>query len=104
MMNVKPYIPYMAAILVAVIIMMMFKPKKEESYRLRPSAVEIEEKGDESIFNLPNEMKCVPGPQPEASAYTKGLTPGGICGAQEAVAATAEYEIKDGIGGSLIEE
>lgn len=43
-------------------------------------------------------MECVPGPEPNASPYTKDLTPGGICGAQECVADNANYTIIGGIG------
>jgi hypothetical protein len=55
-----------------------------------------------SIFDLPYKLSCVPGPQADASAYTLGLSPGGICGAQKFVADQADYTIDDGIGGSLL--
>ena len=57
------------------------------------------------LFKLPNKLECVPGPQATASPYTKDLTPGGICGAQECVRAHAEdYTIVGGIGGSLLDQ
>jgi len=46
-------------------------------------------------------MDCTPGYK-NGSAYTKSLTPGGLCGAQKLVADHAGYAIEDGIGGSLI--
>tara|TARA_R110000803_G_scaffold59125_2_gene117534 strand:- start:113 stop:265 length:153 start_codon:yes stop_codon:yes gene_type:complete len=50
-------------------------------------------------------LDCVPGPNETASPYTKDLTPGGLCGAQEFVVAQADgYEIVDGIGGSLLDQ
>lgn len=57
------------------------------------------------IFSLPYRMDCVPGPNPTASPYTKDLSPGGLCGAQEFVVAQADgYEITGGIGESLLEQ
>jgi hypothetical protein len=46
-------------------------------------------------------VECTPG-RKDGSAYTKALTPGGLCGAQELVSDLAGYEISEGIGGSLI--
>ena len=60
--------------------------------------------GDEfAIQNLPSDVKCVPGPQEGADYYTRSLTPGGICGGQAYVNASADYKITGGIGGSLLE-
>ena len=60
--------------------------------------------GDEfAIQNLPSDIKCVPGPQEGADYYTRSLTPGGICGGQTYVNASADYKITGGIGGSLLE-
>jgi len=58
---------------------------------------------DGSIFDLPVELECTAGSGKKGSPYSKGLTPGGVCGAQKLVAGQAGgYEITDGIGGSLI--
>jgi hypothetical protein len=54
------------------------------------------------MFDLENKVECAPGMGKEGSAYTKGLTPGGVCGAQQLVSDYAGYAIEDGIGGSLI--
>jgi hypothetical protein len=56
---------------------------------------------DKPMSKLENKIECTPG-RKKGSAYTKGLTPGGICGAQKHVAKFAAYEIIGGIGGSLI--
>jgi hypothetical protein len=76
------------------------------SYKLSPTSITLSEPKQEpgAIFDLPNELKCVPGSNPEASYYTKDLTPGGICGAQEFVKEQADYSIVGGIGGSLLDD
>ena len=70
-----------------------------ESYQPRPIKVTPIREG--SIFDLENKVGCAPG-RKDGSAYTKNLTPGGLCGAQQLVADLAGYEISEGIGGSLI--
>ena len=79
-----------------------------EKYILAPTSITTDEKVANgsvggSLLKLPYEMKCVPGPYPDGSYYTKGLLPGGICGDQAYVnAAMHEYGITGGIGGSLM--
>ena len=68
-------------------------------YQPRPITVKALSTG--SIFDLENKIECTPG-RKEGSAYTKSLTPGGLCGAQKLVSDLASYEISEGIGGSLI--
>ena len=78
--------------------------KKRSTYQLSPEPIKIESK-DGSIFSLPYDIKCVPGPSASSAYYTKDLTPGGICGDQEFVRSQAEdYKIVDGIGGSLLDQ
>lgn len=92
-----------AIISIAVLLMMisvLAAMKKMSTYEPRP--IRITTVADKSIFDLENDQRCVPGPSAEASAYTTGLTPGGICGAQQLVSDIASYGIEDGIGGSLI--
>ena len=74
--------------------------KTTSKYQPRP--IVIKTVNDKSIFDLEDRIECVPGHTSEGSAYTKSLTPGGLCGAQELVSEQAGYEIEDGIGGSLI--
>jgi hypothetical protein len=93
-------------ILAALFVLQVFRRERmcgKEHYKLSPTGVAISEQpGCKSLFDLPNKLDCVPGPNPQSSAYTVGLTPGGICGAQKCVDAAASYKITDGIGGSLL--
>lgn len=58
---------------------------------------------DGSFFDLPVNLDCTAGSGKKDSPYSRGLTPGGICGAQEFVVNQSEYEMsEDSIGGSLI--
>ena len=92
------------AILVAVYFFMN-NCKKRSPYKLAPEPIKIEGGKDGSIFSLPYDLKCVPGPSATAAYYTKDLTPGGICGDQDFVRSQAEdYKIVDGIGGSLLDQ
>ena len=89
-----------------VILMLMNCGGTKSTYVLTPRMVNIKQsKGaDQSIFDLKYDLSCVPGPTKSASYYTKDLTPGGMCGAQEWVAEQASgYTITDGIGGSLMD-
>jgi hypothetical protein len=58
-----------------------------------------------SIFNLKVGLDCVPGPSENASYYTQGLTPGGLCDSGQYVKdQQRDYAIADGVGGSLLEK
>ena len=83
-------------VLMAIILVLM---STVESYQPRPIKITPIREG--SIFDLENKVECTPG-RKEGSAYTKSLTPGGLCGAQKFVSDLAGYEISEGIGGSLI--
>jgi hypothetical protein len=83
-------------VLMAIILVLMATTEK---YQPRPIKITPVREG--SIFDLENKVECTPG-RKEGSAYTKSLTPGGLCGAQKLVSDLAGYEISDGIGGSLI--
>jgi hypothetical protein len=74
--------------------------KTTSKYQPKPLVIKVV--NERSIFDLENRIECVPGHTSEGSPYTMGLTPGGLCGAQELVSEQAGYEIEDGIGGSLI--
>lgn len=80
-----------------IVALMMFQDRS--MYQPRPIKVKTLSTG--SIFELENKVECTPG-RKQGSAYTKSLTPGGLCGAQKLVSDLASYEIEDGIGGSLI--
>ena len=74
----------------------------KKTSRYQPRHITVKAVSEKSIFDLENKLECAPGHTSEGSVYTKSLTPGGLCGAQELVADHAAYEIEDGIGGSLI--
>ena len=80
-----------------IVALMMFQDRS--MYQPRPIKVKTLSTG--SIFELENKVECTPG-RKQGSAYTKSLTPGGLCGAQKLVSDLASYEIEEGIGGSLI--
>ncbi len=57
-----------------------------------------------SLFQLPVSLECTAGPGQKAAYYSTERV-GGICGDQEQVKAVMRnYEINDGIGGSLLEK
>ena len=86
--------------LISIFIFVLGIFKTTSKYQPRP--IVIKTVNDKSIFDLEDRIECVPGHTSEGSAYTKSLTPGGLCGAQKLVSEQAGYEIEDGIGGSLI--
>ena len=60
--------------------------------------------GPKSLTEIPSSLDCTPGPSEEASYYTRGLTPGGLCGDGDMVRAQIrDFSIENGIGGSLLE-
>ena len=68
----------------------------------QPRPIKIKTVSDASIFDLKPSLDCTAGSGKEDDAYSMGLTPGGLCGAQQLVDDHAGYAIEDGIGGSLI--
>lgn len=59
--------------------------------------------GPSSLFDIQPNMACTPGPSAQADYYTRGLTPGGLCGGMNFVhAQQRDYAITDGIGGPLL--
>lgn len=60
--------------------------------------------GPSSIFGLQHKLKCVAGGfNPDSSWYSKSLTPGGFCGDNDWIRnQQRDFEIKGGIGGSLL--
>lgn len=90
---------YIGILTFMICLLVMFEGFTSSKYQPRP--IIITPVSEKSLFELENSLDCVPGAK-EGSPYTKGLTPGGICGAQKLVDDLASYEIADGIGGSLI--
>jgi urease alpha subunit len=60
--------------------------------------------GVASIFDVKNNLKCVPGPGGDSAYYTQDLTPGGLCGDMQFVKSQQrDFTISSGIGGSLLD-
>ncbi len=89
----------MSIVTLMLIISALTAMRNTSMYQPRP--IKITTVSEKSLFDLEHELDCVPG-GPKGSAYTKGLTPGGLCGAQELIRDHDAYSIEDGIGGSLI--
>lgn len=61
--------------------------------------------GPKSLFDIKPSLDCTPGPAEKASWYSRGLTPGGLCGDGDFVRdQIRDFSIADGIGGSLLEK
>lgn len=91
--------------LVAVIaVLLAWCWKNRSGMALSPGSIALEAPGanPDGIFKLPDELKCVPGPAKDASYFSKGLTPGGICGAQKWVNDQMRYKITGSNGDSLL--
>jgi hypothetical protein len=57
------------------------------------------------MFDLKHSLECTAGPSEKAAYYSKGLAPGGMCGDNDYVRQQIrDYDITDGIGGSLLEK
>jgi hypothetical protein len=57
------------------------------------------------IKNLDHSLACVVGPGESSGYYSKGLTPGGLCGDQKLIREQMRgYKILSGVGGSLLEK
>jgi hypothetical protein len=57
-----------------------------------------------SLTEIPSSLECTPGPSEKAAYYTRGLTPGGLCGDGESIRSQIrDFSIEGGIGGSLLE-
>lgn len=60
--------------------------------------------GPTSLTEIPTSLECTQGPAENASYYTRGLTPGGLCGDGDMVRSQIrDFSIENGIGGSLLE-
>ena len=88
------------ATLMTLIFVLSMMTVKTAKYQPRP--ITITPVSEESLFDLKPDVECVAGGGKNGSPYSVGLTPGGLCGAQDLVSDHAGYEIEDGIGGSLI--
>lgn len=92
-----------ALISIAVLLVIIFALSANKNVsNYQPMPIRIKTVNEKTIFDLENKIECTPGQGKDGSPYTMGLTPGGICGAQQLVGEHAGYAIEDGIGGSLI--
>ena len=88
--------------IVGLIVLIFILGAIKSTSRYQPRDISIKAISEKSLFELEHKLECAPGHTSEGSVYTQGLTPGGLCGAQQLVRDQASYEIEDGIGGSLI--
>jgi hypothetical protein len=84
---------------------MIRKSCMSSGYRLSPATYDTTVTAEQvpgGLFGLPYKMDCVPGDLPTSSYYTKGLSPGGICGGQKYVESQAsDYVITGSNGGAM---
>jgi hypothetical protein len=60
--------------------------------------------GPTSLTEIPSSLECTAGPSENAAYYSRGLTPGGLCGDGDMVRSQIrDFSIENGIGGSLLE-
>lgn len=92
--------------LIVIIVMLARQGRSSSSdFTAAPLVTETSAKGPQSIFEIRPDLACTPGPSENASYYTNGLTPGGLCGDGDFVRGQLrDYSIADGIGGSLLEK
>lgn len=94
--------------LLIVVLVMLMKQNKSSGYE--PSPLTIKPTGNvtsgpQSIFDIRPDIKCTPGPSENSSYYSNGLTPGGLCGDGDFVRGQMrDFDIENGIGGSLLEK
>jgi len=87
-------------IVMILLIVALALTRNVSAYQPRP--IVIKAVSEQSIFDLKPGLDCTAGSGKKGSPYSIGLTPGGLCGAQQLVDDHASYAIEDGIGGSLI--
>ncbi len=101
--NAKPVIQ---AVIVALLLLIIWNLWSRPSpFALSPADLSIRgtRGGPASIFDIQPNLACTPGPSAQADYYTRGLTPGGLCGGMNFVhAQQRDYAINDGIGGTLL--
>ena len=74
-------------------------------YSLQPVDLMSTFVNTQSINALPNELSCVVGPGESSGYYSRGLTPGGLCGDQKLIREQMRgYRILSGVGGGLLEK
>ena len=75
--------------------------RRRSSMGYRTITTNMDDTAPDMFKNQPN-LKCVPGPGPDAAYYTDS-TGGGLCGDQPYVQTLGHgYSISDGVGGGLL--
>lgn len=96
--------------LLIVVVVMLYRQGKSsasfyEAAPLQTAPTAKASSGPQSIFDMRPNLECTPGPAENASYYSNGLTPGGLCGDGVFVQnQLREFNIEGGIGGSLLEK
>jgi len=92
-------------LLVAILVLLV--QGRGSSYEAAPLVTvtgPVASKGPTSLAEIPSTLECTPGPSEAASYYSRGLTPGGLCGDGDMVREQMrDFQIENGIGGSLLE-
>lgn len=74
-------------------------------YNLQPIDLGATYTNTQDINALPNDLSCVVGPGESSGYYSRGLTPGGLCGDQKLIREQMRgYKILAGVGGGLLEK
>lgn len=94
--------------LLIVIIVMLARPSRSgysaSPLLTQPTGVAAQD-GPKSLFDIKPGLDCTPGPSENASYYTMGLTPGGLCDDSQFIKGQLrDYSIVEGVGGSLLEK
>jgi len=93
--------------LLLVVIYVLMKGRSSNYYGGSPLDIlmgPMASSGPASIFDIKNDMSCVPGPGRDSAYYTEDLTPGGLCKDQDFVRnQMRDWTITSGIGGSLLD-
>jgi hypothetical protein len=98
------------AVIIALLIVVVVMLARQGSSGYEGAPLEIKPtgnaaRGPQSLFDINPSLECTPGPSANASYYTSGLTPGGLCGDGDFVKGQLrEFDIENGIGGSLLEK
>ena len=92
-------------LLVAILIMLV--QGRGSTYEAAPLVTVVgyqASSGPSSLTEIPSSLECTPGPSEKAAYYTRGMTPGGLCGDGDMIREQIrDFSIEGGIGGSLLE-
>ena len=93
------------ALLVAILVMLVQgRGSTYEAAPLMTVAGSAAAAGPSSLSEIPSSLECTPGPSEKAAYYTRGMTPGGLCGDGDMIREQIrDFSIEGGIGGSLLE-